>query len=196
MVSLPGNQRRNLPCGVTSIPDGPILYRLSAKISKYVSRCIVLVLIAPICFQGELRWMLITTYTKSRELLTLMVKEYPATLALVHALFLWQVIHVNIYKGIFCGYPGFPWRGLLYTVLTFDSCTKCAHRQLGYNTRPHARLPPSCLGMVAWMTSQLNVALIHQLRGPILCSAYFWHVIRGCLHNRVQELNVGGCQRI
>ena len=42
-----------------------------------------------------------------------------------------------------------------------------------HNKRPHARLPPSFLGMDAWMTSQLNVALIHKLRASLMCLVYF-----------------------
>ena len=41
--------------------------------------------------------------------------------------------------------------------------------QLGHNTRPHAQLPPSFLGMDAWMTSQLNLALIRKLRETLMC---------------------------
>ena len=41
------------------------------------------------------------------------------------------------------------------------------------NTQPHARLPPSFLGMNVWMTSQLSVALIHKIRGSFVCFAYF-----------------------
>ena len=54
----------------------------------------------------------------------------------------------------------------------------------GQNTRPHARLPPSFLGMDAWMTSQLNVVLIHKLRGSLICLAkIFRNVIHGSLYN-------------
>ena len=35
---------------------------------------------------------------------------------------------------------------------------------LGRNTRLHARLPSSFLGMDAWMTSKLNVALVRKQR--------------------------------
>ena len=42
-----------------------------------------------------------------------------------------------------------------------------------YNTRPHAPMTPSFLGMDALMTSQLNVALIRRLRGSLMCLAYF-----------------------
>ena len=44
--------------------------------------------------------------------------------------------------------------------------------QAGHDTRPHARLPPSFLGIVAWMNSHRNVALIRKLRGPLVCVAY------------------------
>ena len=35
--------------------------------------------------------------------------------------------------------------------------------QTGYNTRRHARLPSSFLGMDVWITSQLNIAFIRRL---------------------------------
>ena len=41
-----------------------------------------------------------------------------------------------------------------------------------HTTRPHARLPTSSLGMDAWMTSQLNVALFCKLGVSFTCSAY------------------------
>ena len=44
--------------------------------------------------------------------------------------------------------------------------------QPGHNTRPHARLPPSFLGMDALMTSQLTVALYNKLLGSLMCLAY------------------------
>ena len=81
----------------------------------------------------------------------------------------------------------------VYTVPTFNSW------QPGHNTRPHARLPPRFLGMYAWMTSQLNVALIRKLRGALLCLAYFFDMLsmgfcktrHGQTSGRlVQELNV------
>ena len=43
----------------------------------------------------------------------------------------------------------------------------------GHITQPHARLPPCFMGMGARMTSQLNVALMRKLRGPLMCLAYF-----------------------
>ena len=49
--------------------------------------------------------------------------------------------------------------------------------QPGHSTRPHARLPPSFLGMDAWMTSQLDVALIRTLRESLMCLAYFFDVL-------------------
>ena len=45
--------------------------------------------------------------------------------------------------------------------------------QPGNNARPHVRSPPSFLGMDAWMTSQLNVALIRKIRGSLMCLDYF-----------------------
>ena len=73
------------------------------------------------------------------------------------------------------------------------------HGQLGYNTQPHALLPPSFLGMAAWMTSQLNVALIRKLRRSLMCLASFFGMLSmGVCTTRywqtsgrlVQELNV------
>ena len=49
--------------------------------------------------------------------------------------------------------------------------------QPGHNKRPHARLPPSFLGLDAWMTSQLNVALIRKLRVSLMCLAYFFYLL-------------------
>ena len=46
-------------------------------------------------------------------------------------------------------------------------------RQPGHTTRPHARLPPSFPGMVAWMTPQTNVSLVCKPRGPLMCLAFF-----------------------
>ena len=68
-----------------------------------------------------------------------------------------------------------------------------------HNTRPHAWSPPCFLGMDAWMTSKLNVALIRKLHGPLVCLAYFVHMIPNgmCTTGHwqttgrlVQELNV------
>ena len=50
-----------------------------------------------------------------------------------------------------------------------------------YITRPHARLPHSFRGMDAWMTSQLNVALIRMLRGSLTSVIFFIH---GYLYNQ------------
>ena len=59
-------------------------------------------------------------------------------------------------------------------VPTCNSSTKC---QLRHKTRLHTRLPPRFLGMDAWMTSQLKLALICKLCGSLMCLAYFiWHV--------------------
>ena len=50
--------------------------------------------------------------------------------------------------------------------------------QHGHNTRPHARLPPTFLGMDATMhmslTTKLKVALIRQLSGSLMCLANFF----------------------
>ena len=44
--------------------------------------------------------------------------------------------------------------------------------QSGHNTRLDTRFPPIFLGMDAWVTSQLNVALARKLRGSLVCLAY------------------------
>ena len=71
--------------------------------------------------------------------------------------------------------------------------------QSGDYTRPHARSSPSFLGMDAWMTSQLNVALIRKLRGSLMCLVYVFDMLcRGICTTRhwrpsgrlVQELYV------
>ena len=71
--------------------------------------------------------------------------------------------------------------------------------QSGHNTRPDTRLPPIFLGMDAWMTSQLNVALARKLRGLFICLACNFEVlVMGVFTTRqwktsgrlVQELNV------
>ena len=54
----------------------------------------------------------------------------------------------------------------------------------GHNTRLHARLPPSFLGMDAWVTSELKVALIRKIRGALMCLAYSLHIIHGSFHNQ------------
>ena len=53
-----------------------------------------------------------------------------------------------------------------------------------HNTRPHDRLASSFLDMGAWVTSQLNVALIRKLSGPLMCLAYFLSVLHGRLYNQ------------
>ena len=74
-----------------------------------------------------------------------------------------------------------------------------AREQAGHDTRPHARLPPSLIGIVAWRNSQRNVALIRKLRGTLMCMAYFIDMLsvgvcttRHCQTSirLVQELNV------
>ena len=43
----------------------------------------------------------------------------------------------------------------------------------------------SFLDIDAWMTSQMNVALIRKLRGSLMCLAYsFLHVTHGCFNNQ------------
>ena len=65
--------------------------------------------------------------------------------------------------------------GPVHTVPTFNSCTK----YVGSPRRMHDRTP-DChtffLGFDACMTSQLNVALIRKLHGPLKCLAYFLDV--------------------
>ena len=51
------------------------------------------------------------------------------------------------------------------------------HGQPWHNTRQHARLPHSFLGMDANMTSQPNVALCRKLRGPSPCFVYAYDVL-------------------
>ena len=59
------------------------------------------------------------------------------------------------------------WRHQGHTVPTFNSIWM--HCQCGHNARPHARLPHKLMGMDAWMTSKLNVALVRKLRGSLMC---------------------------
>ena len=47
----------------------------------------------------------------------------------------------------------------------------------GHNTRLHAPLPHSFLGMGALITSQVNVTLIRKLRGSLVCLAYFFNML-------------------
>ena len=66
-------------------------------------------------------------------------------------------------------------------VPTLNSCNKC----VGNPGIIHDRMPDfsHCfLGVNAWMTSQLNVALICELSGSFMCLAYF--VIYECCHNQ------------
>ena len=62
-----------------------------------------------------------------------------------------------------------------FTVPTFNSCTRC----LGSLGIIHVRtwLPPSFLALDAWMTSQLNGALIRKLRGTLTCLAYLFDIL-------------------
>ena len=46
--------------------------------------------------------------------------------------------------------------------------------QTGHNTRLHARFTPRFVGMNAWITSQLNVALFFKLRGSLASLAYYF----------------------
>ena len=71
--------------------------------------------------------------------------------------------------------------------------------QPGHNTRPHALLPTSFLGMDAWMTSQMKVACIHKLRGSSTCLAYSFDMLSMAVYTTrhwqtsgrsVQQLNV------
>ena len=71
--------------------------------------------------------------------------------------------------------------------------------QPAHNTRPQARLTPSFLAMNAWMTSQLNAALICKLSRALMRLDYhFDMIIMGVCTTRhcqtsgrlVQELNV------
>ena len=57
----------------------------------------------------------------------------------------------------------------------------------GHNTRPHAWLPPSFLGMDARITStwQLNVALIRKLRGSLIYFAYVFTCYQWVFYNQV-----------
>ena len=54
-------------------------------------------------------------------------------------------------------------------VPTYNSCSKCA----GSPAIIHDRTPDCCPVFWAWMTSQLNEALIRKLRGSLMCLAYF-----------------------
>ena len=58
------------------------------------------------------------------------------------------------------------------TVMMLNSCTRCMGSPgIIHDCMPN--LPPSYVGMDAWMTSQLNVALIHKLHGSLMCLALF-----------------------
>ena len=81
------------------------------------------------------------------------------------------------------------------TVPTFNSCTKC----VGSSGKIHDRMPDCLTGMGARTTSQLNVALIRKLRGPLMCLTYYFDMLSmGVCTTRhwqttgrlVQELNV------
>ena len=49
--------------------------------------------------------------------------------------------------------------------------------QPGHNSRPHIQLLLCYLGMDAWMTSQLNVALIRNARGPLVSLTQFFDML-------------------
>ena len=68
--------------------------------------------------------------------------------------------------------------------------------QPGHNIR----VPPGFLGMDAWMTSQVNIALLRKLRGPLICLNFFFDMlsmdVRTTCHWQMsglpmQELNIG-----
>ena len=56
--------------------------------------------------------------------------------------------------------------------------------QSEHNTRLYARWPPIILDMDAWMTSQLNVALIRKLRGSLVCLNFFFSCFSLVLRNQ------------
>ena len=78
---------------------------------------------------------------------------------------------------------------------TYNSCTK----RVGSPGLIHAQLPTIFLGMDAWITSQLNIALICKLCVSLMCLTYLFDVLSmGVCTTRhwqtsgelVQELNV------
>ena len=68
--------------------------------------------------------------------------------------------------------------------------------QAGHNTRPHTRLPITFFGMDAWVTSQLNVALMCKLRESLayFLTCYPWVFVQPgigrCPVDWCRELNV------
>ena len=64
----------------------------------------------------------------------------------------------------------------------------------GHNARRCALCAPSFLDMDAWMTAQLNVALIRKLRGSLMCLAdCFDMLMHGCLYNQaLADISVTG----
>ena len=80
------------------------------------------------------------------------------------------------------------------TVPTFNSCTKCP----GNSVIKHDCMPDCHTVSWTWMTSQMNVALVLKLRGPLMCLSFFWLVIHCSFTTRhlqtsgrlMQELNV------
>ena len=69
---------------------------------------------------------------------------------------------------------GYQWLGIkgwvspATKVQTFNSCTRCTGRSVII----HDRTPKCRRVSSAWMTSKLNVALVHRLRGPLTCLAF------------------------
>ena len=49
--------------------------------------------------------------------------------------------------------------------------------QSGHNTRPDSRLPPTFIGMDAWMNSQSNAALARKLRRSLVFLACIFDVL-------------------
>ena len=86
-------------------------------------------------------------------------------------------------------------KNVTHTVPAFSSCTNC----VGSPGMTHKPTPPNFLGMDAWMTSRLNVALFRKLHVSMLCLAYFLTCYLQMFTIRhwqtsgrlVQELNVG-----
>ena len=77
----------------------------------------------------------------------------------------WFQWHLKSYPCI-CESPRVTWVQCRHLIPALNAWAS------GHNTRPHDRLPPSYLVMNGWMTSQLNIALFHMLRGSSMSVAY------------------------
>ena len=55
-------------------------------------------------------------------------------------------------------------------------------RQSGHNTGPCAQLPPSFLGIDAWITSHINIATIRPWVNDVYCKTHYYRAPNNFTH--------------